>query len=880
MESGSGQPLDRSDTPRSSADETYAGPDDSRAGRWEEPTPESIGTWRVVGEIGRGGFGVVYRVQRERAAQSAALKLIKPGMDTRQVLARFESERQAMAMLSHPNIARFYESGIHASRPYFAMEYVAGFPITQYCDRNRLTIEDRLQLFMQVCAAIQHAHLKAIIHRDISARNVLVTEVDGKPFAKVIDFGIAKALGGKLADITLMSTPGVIIGNYAYMSPEQADALDDVDTRTDVYSLGVLLYELLTGERPLDNDTLRKTGEEGLKRLLRDHDTPRPGTKLAAMANRDEIAAARQTTSAALINRLKRELEWIPMMALRKERSRRYQTPAELSEDIARYLKGEALRAGPESRTYVAGKWVRRHRTALTTGTALLVTVLIVAGLSLALYLKAIGAEQARTNEALREAQGQRTEAERQRAEAIRQRGVAEQARREADASRADAEQREARAEAVVKFMTEDLLGRFGDNALTDKAVREEVIEQAVKPAADAVGFRFGKDPALEARMRRALADAFESMSDYANARTQSAAAADLYAKVRGPDHPETLQMQANAARIAALSTNDPGETMRHVAEVKTLLDRCRALYGDHATATAYLKWTYGGCLFDAGQWRAALPIVTEVSDWMKANKGVGSEESIRATRLLAHVLSKVGSASASVEQYQSALALSRAMYGNDDYRTITAMSACATAMRHLDDFEGAEKLLKEAVGNAHRSLGEKNGLSIWLMINYGHLLQDDKRYEEGERILTEALTAVERHYGPDKQESIWCRELLARCIRGQNRPAEAEPIFRLALARMQQIFPSGHPYISRATNDLAKCLLAEGKLQEAETTARDAAESALSSNGLGPGHPHTRKYAETWIKVLKAKKKTDEVDAIRKRFQLDEPATRKSDDD
>jgi eukaryotic-like serine/threonine-protein kinase len=240
------------DTPVTSATPPEPPPPDEPGGRpfaHKRPggsVPTEVGPWKIVRLLGEGGFGVVYQAERKNPAQSAAIKLVKPGMDSQGVLARFDAERQALALLTHPNIARLYQAGLHddgsGGRPYFAMEYVAGLPITEYCRQRELSVADRLRLFQQVCRAVQHAHLKAIIHRDISARNVLVTEVDGEPTAKVIDFGIAKAVGEALTDQTINTGAGNIIGNYAYMSPEQASGDPDIDARTDIYSLGVLLY--------------------------------------------------------------------------------------------------------------------------------------------------------------------------------------------------------------------------------------------------------------------------------------------------------------------------------------------------------------------------------------------------------------------------------------------------------------------------------------------------------------------------------------------------------------------------------------------------------------------------------------------------------------
>jgi hypothetical protein len=391
----------------------------------EEARAERIGSWRVIRRIGEGGYGVVFLAERRNPRQQSAIKLIRPGMDSRAVLARFEAERQALAIMTHPNIARLLESGVHDGRPYFAMEYVSGVSITEYCDRLRMPIPERLRLFLQVCQAVQHAHLKAVIHRDISANNVMVTEVDGKPVVKVIDFGIAKALGQKLTDLTLETAQGAVIGNYGYMSPEQADPRADVDSRTDVYSLGVLLYELLAGERPFDAKQLQSAGELGVSKLIREEEPPRPSTKLSTLENRDKIAERRQTRLDELVGTLEGELEWIPLMAMRKERERRYQTAEALGQDIEAYLEGRALKAASESASYRMKKWIRRNRAA----------AVFVATVGMLLLAGLVGTSWGLVN------------AERARREAERARGVAEQQSKMADTARAEAEQARLNAE-------------------------------------------------------------------------------------------------------------------------------------------------------------------------------------------------------------------------------------------------------------------------------------------------------------------------------------------------------------------------------------------------------------------------------------------------
>ncbi|MCA9293198.1 MAG: serine/threonine protein kinase [Phycisphaerales bacterium] len=355
----------------------------SPAPRPSEVSGEHIGPYRLLEQIGEGGFGFVWLAERsDPYTQRVALKVIKPGMDSKAVLARFEQERQALAIMDHPNIAKVLDGGItERGLPYFVMEHVKGEPITTYCDRHRLTMRQRLELFKPVCEAIQHAHHKGIIHRDIKPSNVLVTVADEQPIPKVIDFGVAKAIAHTLTDKTIFTETGMLIGTPEYMSPEQAEMGGlDIDTRTDVYSLGVLLYELLTGVLPFDPMDLRSRGYDEIRRIIREVEPPTPSKRLTTLAEDAAISIAirRQTHRETVSRELRRELEWVPLKAMRKDRTRRYATPLDLAQDIDRYLSGDPLEAGPESKRYRLRKFAKKNLKALTFAAAIF--VLLVGG--------------------------------------------------------------------------------------------------------------------------------------------------------------------------------------------------------------------------------------------------------------------------------------------------------------------------------------------------------------------------------------------------------------------------------------------------------------------------------------------------------------------
>jgi len=356
-----------------------------------------IGPYKLLGILGEGGYGIVYLAeQHEPIRRRVALKIIKPGMDTRQVIARFEAERQALALFNHPNIAHVYEAGAtKTGRPYFVMEHVKGMPITEHCDQEKSSIEERLKLFLNICDAIQYAHQKGIIHRDIKPSNILVS-IDSKgAVPKVIDFGVAKAISQPLTERTLYTEQGQLIGTPEYMSPEQAEmTTQDIDTRSDVYSLGVVLYELLTGVLPFDPETLREAGIDRLRQIIREEEPKTPSTRLSYLGEKAiQIAAKRRIAVGTLANRLHKELEWIPMKAMRKERVRRYRSVSELADDIQNYLDGNPLIAGPESVMYKARKFVRRHAGKVAAATAIVVSLIVGLIVSTTLYVQV---EQAR----------------------------------------------------------------------------------------------------------------------------------------------------------------------------------------------------------------------------------------------------------------------------------------------------------------------------------------------------------------------------------------------------------------------------------------------------------------------------------------------------
>ncbi|MGH7176947.1 MAG: serine/threonine-protein kinase, partial [Tepidisphaeraceae bacterium] len=466
--------------------------------------PAQIGPYHILEAVGEGGMGTVYRAEQRAPIQRiVAVKIIKLGMDTRDVIARFEAERQALAVMDHPHVARVIDAGAtDDGRPYFVMEYVAGEAITSSSDRQKLTIEQRLELFIQACEAVQHAHQKAIIHRDLKPSNILVTLQDGKPWVKVIDFGVAKALEQRLTEKTVFTETGQFIGTLEYMSPEQADArLSDVDTRSDVYSLGVVLYELLTGAAPFDAARLRTAGYQEIQRIIRDVDPPRPSTRLSGLGElAPEVALCRQIAVAALEQQLHRELDWIPLKAMRKRPSERYATATELAEDIRNYLENRPLRAGPETTSYRLRKFLRRNKRGVTALAAMV--LLLISGIVTTSW-QAFRAEHQRILVA----------AERD------------------------------NATAVLEFFTRDVL------AAADPAQsrgRELTVKEALDRAAANIGDSFRDRPLVEAAIRNSMADTYSSLGHFDLALKQAELTYDLRRPVLGDDHIDTARALNN----------------------------------------------------------------------------------------------------------------------------------------------------------------------------------------------------------------------------------------------------------------------------------------------------------------------------------------------
>ena len=499
-----------------------------------------VGPYKLLQQLGEGGMGVVYMAEQEQPVRRmVALKIIKPGMDSRQVIARFEAERQALAMMEHHNIAKVLDAGTtDTGRPYFAMELVKGVPITDYCDKNKLTPRERLEMFIPVCQAIQHAHQKGIIHRDIKPSNVLVTLYDGQPVPKVIDFGIAKATQQKLTERTMFTGIGQILGTMEYMSPEQAEMNQlDIDTRSDVYSLGVMLYELLTGSTPITKDKLRGVGLDEMLRTIRETEPPKPSTRLSDSGEAlPMISDVRKTEPTKLSKFVRGDLDWIVMKALEKDRTRRYETASGLAADVQRFLSDEAVDACPPSARYKLHKFARRNKAAIATGATIAGILLASTIVSSGLAVWAMRAEKVASENAIK-------------AQAALQ--AEEKQRTLAQENETKANSEAVKSKEVATFL-KDMLKGVGPSVALGRDT--EMLKEILQTTAERLDADLAGQPAVQAELRVTIGDVYNELGQYKQAESQYQKALQLYRQVHGSVHvdvADTLQRLGDLPLLA-----------------------------------------------------------------------------------------------------------------------------------------------------------------------------------------------------------------------------------------------------------------------------------------------------------------------------------------
>jgi serine/threonine protein kinase len=764
-----------------------------------------IGPYTLLQRIGEGGMGLVYQAdQTEPIRRRVALKVIKPGMDSDQVLARFDAERQALALMDHPSIARVLDAGTTpAGRPYFVMELVEGIPITRYCDEARLSPHQRLELFIPVCQAIQHAHQKGIIHRDIKPSNVLVTLTDGRPLAKVIDFGVAKAIHQRLTERTLFTRLGSIIGTPEYMSPEQAaPAGQDIDTRTDVYSLGVLLYELLTGSTPLDRAMLREAELEELLRRVREEEPPKPSTRLSSTNERlPSVAAQRSTEPARLAKLVRGELDWVAMKALEKDRARRYETASGLARDIQRYLDGDPVEAGPPSRVYRLRKFARKHRAALVVAAGF--AVMLVAATSISTW-QAVRATQA--EELARRRLGEVERANDATTEALAQ---TKQAQEATTVTLKQSEEALKQAEAVTKYLTE--VFRSPDPVQDGRQIKvADVLDRAVEKLdkefvgspktkgalLDALGLTyyelglydravetFGKSRALrEEVLGPDHVDTLTSLVNLANASyagRRFTEAIALHGEVirrreasLGPDHPDTLQSRNDLATAYSGERRYAEAIAMHEGTLDILTAKLGPEHFYVLTARNNLALAYTM----TGRYAEAIPMLEETLKLRERIQGPDHPQTLTSRNGLAETFRQVGRVAEAIALHEVNVALLEKKLGHSHPYAGIGRTNLALAYESDDRWAKAEALWREAVAQPRKPGDSENRLHANMLAALGNNLLHQAKWPEAEKLLRECL-AIRAAKLPTDWSRFNAMSQLGAALLGQGRHGEAEPL-------------------------------------------------------------------------------------------------------
>ena len=763
------------------------------------PAIESvIGCYRLQHRIGVGGMGEVWLAeQKEPVRRRVALKLIKAGMDTREVVARFESERQALALMDHPAIAKVFDAGSTLQgRPYFVMEYVNGVPITKYCDTHRLTTEQRLSVFVRVCEGVQHAHQKAILHRDLKPSNILVSEIDGKPTPRIIDFGIAKATGQGLTPDQMFTQVGEVVGTPDYMSPEQADSGGvDVDTRTDVYSLGVVLYELLVGELPLNFET---TTPEQFRSRLRDENAPKPSTKLrTASKQSDTKAQQRNTDLTALLRVLRGDLDAITLKCLEKDRSRRYGTPADIAADIERYLRHEPVVARPASLAYRTRKYVRRHRLVVT----------IAAGAALLLVFGAIA----------QTLQLRRTERERD------------------------------RADRVTKFMTDMFKVSNPSEARGNDIRAREILDKA----SGEIETGLAKDPELQARMMHTMGTVYESLGLYSKAESLLSRAAQIRRTVLGPLNRNTLDSSNRLGFVYREESRFP-EAEKLTRETMELRQKA---FGpkDHDTLESSTQLAL--ILDDEGNFAEAEKLNRQTVDIASQAYGPQDQEARNARQHLAIDFAYEGKYAEAEKVFREIYEGDRKRLGDDDPIVIGEHDNIGNILLQEDRYAEAEEVYRDALARHTRVQGPEHPRTLLTKGNLAQAVRSQKRYPEAETLLRDTLAAKLKTLGPDHRSTLVTKGNLAEVLGSEGKTSEAEQLIRETLDSERRTLGPDHTDTLVTLESLGDILKNEKRYPESEKTFQETL--AARRRVLGEDHPGTAgaAYEVAAVQALEGKR-------------------------
>ncbi len=747
-----------------------------------------IGPYKLLRQIGEGGMGVVWMAEQEKPVRRmVALKVIKPGMDSRQVVARFEAERQALALMDHLNIAKVLDAGTTAGgRPYFIMELVKGVPITKFCDEHRLTPRERLELFIPVCRAVQHAHQKGVIHRDLKPSNVLVCLYDGRPVPKVIDFGVAKALHQKLTDRTMFTEFGAVIGTLEYMAPEQAELSQlDIDTRADLYSLGVLLYELLTGTTPFDRKRLRQAAFDELLRMIREEEPPRPSTRLSGSDELPSIAANRRTEPKKLGRLVRGELDWIVMKCLEKDRARRYETASGLADDLRCYLAHEPVEAGPPSAVYRVRKFVRRNKGPVAAAAAGL--LLLVAGVA-----------------------GSTWQAVRATREAARANQAEQRARDEA-----------AVAQAVNGFVNNDLLGKADAEDVVNPdmtPIRDIKLRTVLDRAAAAIGGKFENQPLVEASLRWTLGNTYTTLKEFDAAQPHAERAYEIRRRELGEEHLSTMDALILLGIIDVEKTRpeQAGPRLAKVLEVR------RRELGDDHRDTLFVSYLLALTQMDRGNDARAEQLLARTLDGQRRVLG----EDYRDTRTTAFYLAVLYMRQGKYDQAESLFAknleVSRRVFGENHTNTAFHLEALSRYYQARERYAQAEPLRTQVLEIRRRRMGDDYLDTLRALAGLGDLYWAWGKPAQAEPLLVEAVDRTRRKQGEDNRLTRHAQQRLAAVMTDLGKYAEAESLYARLVEGFRRTNNPDVPTFTEALAGQGQNLLKQQKYAEAEPMLRE----------------------------------------------------------
>jgi len=749
-----------------------------------------IGQYKLLQRLGEGGMGEVWLAEQQAPVRRrVALKLVKHGMDTARFVARFETERQALALMNHPGIAKVFDAGAtEQGRPYFVMEYIQGEPITRYCDRHRLTTRERLALFLRTCHAVQHAHQKGIIHRDIKASNVLVSIQDEQPVPKIIDFGLAKATAQRLTERTVYTEYGALIGTPEYMSPEQAEMTGlDVDTRTDVYSLGVLLYQLLTGLLPFDPRELRGSGFDEIRRRIREQEPSRPSTRVTTLAGAaaTTVPNTHRADLPTLRKQLAGDLDWITMKALEKDRTRRYQSAGELAADVERHLEHRPVVASPPSALYRARKFARRHKVGVAAG------ALVASALLLGVAGAAVGLVQARRAEA--------------------------RARQEAE---------------TAKQVSDFLAGLFRVSDPSEARGNTITAREILDRGGRKIETELADQPLVQANLMTTIGGVYHSLGLFDPAESFLERALDTRRRVLGPEHRSTLR---SMDELAALYHNRGRYDEAEAAYRGTLEAQKRVLGKNHPDTLASMS-RLASVLRSRGRYAEAETLQRETLEAQKRVLGADHPDTLGSMALLAAVYRSQGRFDESDKLYRETLEARRRMLGADHPDTLGTMNSLANVYWDQGRFDEAEKLHRETLEARRGVLGADHPDTLSSMNNLANALLKQGRYDEAESLYRYVMETGRRLVGEDHPYVLQRTSNLALVYVHLGRYDEAETLLREALERARRTLGDEDRVTLMCMNNLGDVCRRKGRYREARALL-DTAHAAFVKI-LGENHP------------------------------------------